>query len=184
GIEVPLKPFMGIVGVAPDTSEMVNSVPPDTYGGNLDVKHLMTAGSTVFYPVQVPGALVYTSDGHAAQGNGEVSLTAIETSQTPTFQLILHKQEQLAQEQVPVLTNPWGETEEAYIVTGINEDLDEAMKQAVRETISFLTQTRGLSREDAYSLASIGIDYEVSQVVDINKGVHAMIYKHLFTNCR
>lgn len=184
GIEVPLKPFMGIVGVAPDTSEMVNSVPPDTYGGNLDVKHLMTAGSTVFYPVQVPGALLYTSDGHAAQGNGEVSLTAIETSQSPTFQLILHKNERLAEERMPVLTNPWGETEEAYIVTGINEDLDEAMKQAVRETISFLTQTRSLSREDAYSLASIGIDYEVSQVVDINKGVHAMIYKHLFADGR
>lgn len=184
GIEVPLKPFMGIVGVAPDTSEMVDSVPPDVYGGNLDVKHLMTAGSTVFYPVQVPGALLYTSDGHAAQGNGEVSLTAIETSQTPTFQLILHKKERLAEERVPVLTNPWGETEEAYVVTGINEDLDEAMKQAVRETISFLNQTRGLSQEDAYSLASIGIDYEVSQVVDINKGVHAMIYKHLFPDGR
>ncbi|CAN5187331.1 acetamidase/formamidase family protein [soil metagenome] len=184
GIEVPLKPFMGIVGVAPDTSEMVNSVPPDAYGGNLDVKRLMTAGSTAFYPVQVPGALLYTSDGHAAQGNGEVSLTAIETSQTPTFQVILHKKERLAEERVPVLVNPWGETEDAYIVTGINENLDEAMKQAVRETISFLTQTRGLSREDAYSLASIGIDYEVSQVVDINKGVHGVIYKCLFPDGR
>lgn len=184
GIEVPLKPFMGIVGVAPDTSEMVNSVPPDTYGGNLDVKRLMTAGSTAFYPVQVPGALLYTSDGHAAQGNGEVSLTAIETSQTPTFQLILHKKDRLQQEHVPLLKNPWGETEDAWIVTGINEDLDEAMKEAVRETISFLSQTRNLSAEDAYSLASIGIDFEVSQVVDINKGVHATIHKHLFPDGR
>ncbi|MGB3681887.1 MAG: acetamidase/formamidase family protein [Rubrobacteraceae bacterium] len=184
GIEVPLKPFMGIVGVAPNTSEMVNSVPPDVYGGNLDVKRLMTAGSTAFYPVQVPGALLYTSDGHAAQGNGEVSLTAIETSQTPTFQVILHKKDRLQQEHVPLLKNPWGETEDAWIVTGINEDLDEAMKEAVRETISFLSQTRNLSPEDAYSLASIGIDFQVSQVVDINKGVHANIYKHLFPDGR
>lgn len=184
GIEVPLKPFMGIVGVAPDTSEMVNSVPPDVYGGNLDVKRLMTAGSTAFYPVQVPGALLYTSDGHAAQGNGEVSLTAIETSQTPTFQVILHKKDLLQQEHIPLLKNPWGETEDAWVVTGINEDLDEAMKEAVRETISFLTQTRNLTAEDAYSLASIGIDFQVSQVVDINKGVHANIYKHLFPDGR
>ncbi len=184
GIEVPLKPFMGIVGVAPDTSEMVNSVPPDAYGGNLDVRRLMTAGTTAYYPVQVPGALLYTSDGHAAQGNGEVSLTAIETSQTPTFQVIVHKRERLAEESLPLLANPWGETEDAWVVTGINEDLDEALKEAVRETISFLTQTRGLGPEDAYSLASIAIDYEVSQVVDINKGVHAVIPKRLFPDGR
>lgn len=184
GIEVPLKPFMGIFGVAPNTSEMVNSVPPENYGGNLDVAPLMTAGSTVFYPVQVPGALFYTSDGHAAQGNGEVSLTALETSQTPTFQIILHKKANLEEESIPVMKNPWGETEEAYVVTGIDEDLDEAMKEAVRETISFLTQTRDLSPEDAYSLASIGVDFEVSQVVDINKGIHGCIPKHLFPDGR
>lgn len=184
GIEVPLKPFMGIVGVAPNTSEMVNSVPPDVYGGNLDVKRLMTAGSTVYYPVQVPGALLYTSDGHAAQGNGEVSLTAIETSQTPTFQVILHKKDQLAEEGLPVLKNPWGETSESWVVTGIDEDLDAAMQEAVRETISFLTQTRGLGAEDAYSLASIAVDFEVSQVVDINKGVHAVVPKVLFPDGR
>ena len=184
GIEVPLKPFMGIVGVAPNTSEMVNSIPPDTYGGNLDVKRLMTSGSTAYYPVQVPGALLYTSDGHAAQGNGEVSLTAIETSQTPTFQVILHKKDRLAEEGLPVLKNPWGETPEAWIVTGIDKDLDSALQEAVKETISFLTQTRGLSREDAYSLASIAIDYEVSQVVDINKGVHGVVPKVLFPDSR
>ncbi len=184
GIEVPLKPFMGIVGVAPDTSEMVNSVPPDVYGGNLDVKRLMTAGSTAYYPVQVPGALLYTSDGHAAQGNGEVSLTAIETSQTPTFQVIVHKKDRLAEEGLPVLKNPWGETPEAWIVTGIDKDLDSALQEAVKETISFLTQTRGLSQEDAYSLASIAIDYEVSQVVDINKGVHGVVPKILFPDGR
>ncbi len=85
---------------------------------------------------------------------------------------------------MPLLKNPWGETEDAWVVTGINEDLDEAMKEAVRETISFLAQTRNLAAEDAYSLASIGIDFEVSQVVDINKGVHARIYKHLFPDGR
>ena len=184
GIEVPLNPFMGIFGVAPDTSEMVNSIPPENYGGNLDVAPLMAANSTVFYPVQVPGALFYTGDGHAAQGNGEVSLNAIETSLTPTFQVILHKEDDLEEEAIPVMNNPWGETEEAYIVTGIDENLDEAMKEAVRETISFLTQTQNLSPDDAYSLASIGIDFEVSQVVDINSGIHARIHKHLFADTR
>jgi acetamidase/formamidase len=163
---------------------MVNSIPPENYGGNLDVAPLMAANSTVFYPVQVPGALFYTGDGHAAQGNGEVSLTAIETSLTPTFQVILHKEDDLEEEAIPVMNNPWGETEEAYIVTGIDENLDEAMKEAVRETISFLTQTQNLSPDDAYSLASIGIDFEVSQVVDINSGIHARIHKHLFADTR
>lgn len=184
GIEVPLKPFMGMVGVAPDTSEMVNSVPPDVYGGNLDVKRLMTAGSTAYYPVQIPGALLYTADGHAAQGNGEVSLTAIETSQTPTFQVIVHKKDQLAEELLPNMKNPWGETPDSWVVTGIDEDLDAALQEAVRETISFLVQTRGLAREDAYSLASIVVDFEVSQVVDINKGVHAVVPKVLFPDGR
>ncbi|MBA2443030.1 MAG: acetamidase/formamidase family protein [Rubrobacter sp.] len=184
GIEVPLNPFMGIVGVAPDTSEQVNSVPPGIYGGNLDIKRLMAAGTTAFYPVQVPGALLYTSDGHSAQGNGEVSLTAIESSLTPTFQVILHKQERLEEERVPLLKNPWGETGDAYIVTGIDEDLDEAMKEAVRETVSFLSQTKELRPEDAYSLASIGIDFEVSQVVNMTKGVHAVIHKDLFPEGR
>lgn len=163
---------------------MINSVPPRSYGGNLDVKRLMTAGSTAYYPVQVPGAMLYTSDGHAAQGNGEVSLTAIETSQTPTFQVIVHKKERLAEESIPLMKNPWGETDEAWVLTGIDGNLDQAVQEAVRETISFLTQTRGLSPEDAYSLASIAIDYEVSQVVDINKGVHAVIAKVLFPDGR
>ncbi len=82
------------------------------------------------------------------------------------------------------MNNPWGETEKAYIVTGIDQNLDEAMKEAVRETISFLTQTQNLSPDDAYSLASIGIDFEVSQVVDINNGIHARIHKHLFADTR
>jgi acetamidase/formamidase len=184
GIEVPLRPFMGIVGVAPNTSAIVNSIPPSVYGGNLDVKSLMTASSTAYYPVQVPGALLYTGDGHAAQGDGEVSLTAIETSQTPTFSVVLHKEDRLKEEGLPLMSNPWGETKDAWIVTGIDTDLGEAMQEAVRETISFLTQTQGLTRDDAYSLASIGVDFEVSQVVDINKGIHARVYKHLFTTNR
>jgi acetamidase/formamidase len=148
------------------------------------VKSLMTASSTAYYPVQVPGALLYTGDGHAAQGDGEVSLTAIETSQTPTFSVVLHKEDRLKEEGLPLMSNPWGETKDAWIVTGIDTDLGEAMQEAVRETISFLTQTQGLTRDDAYSLASIGVDFEVSQVVDINKGIHARVYKHLFTTNR
>jgi acetamidase/formamidase len=104
--------------------------------------------------------------------------------QTPTFQVILHKQERLEEERVPLLKNPWGETGDVYIVTGIDEDLDEAMKEAVRETVSFLSQTKELRPEDAYSLASIGIDFEVSQVVNMTKGVHAVIHKDLFPEGR
>src|SRR5680860_542572 len=116
----------------------------------------------------------------AAQGNGEVSLTAIETSLTVTLQIILHKRASLPNDRVPLLKNPFGETPEAHIVTGLDKDLDSAMREAVRECVSFLQQTAGLSPDDAYSLASIGVDFEVSQVVDINKGVHAVIPKALF----
>ncbi|MBA2492168.1 MAG: acetamidase/formamidase family protein [Gammaproteobacteria bacterium] len=179
-IQVPLAPFMGIVGVAPDATGIINSVPPRRYGGNMDIKRLSRPGTTTFYPVQVPGALLYTGDAHAAQGNGEVSLTAIETSLTPTFQIILHKRASLPNDRVPLLKNPFGETPDAHIVTGLDKDLDSAMREAVRECVSFLQQTASLSPDDAYSLASIGVDFEVSQVVDINKGVHAVIPKALF----
>ena len=168
-INLPLEPFMGIMGVAPaNPEEAVNSVPPGNYGGNVDIKHL-TAGSSLYLPVQVPGALFYTGDPHCAQGNGEVALTAIECSLTPTFELIVHKDKQLE--------SPMGETEDVWLAIGLDEDLDEAMKKAVRESLRIVNEEYGLTKEDALLFGSAAIDYEVSQVVDIVKGIHGVIPK-------
>ncbi|MBE9043024.1 acetamidase/formamidase family protein [Pleurocapsales cyanobacterium LEGE 10410] len=170
-IDLPLKPFMGIMGIAPaDPEEAVNSVPPGNYGGNVDIKHL-TVGSSLYLPVQVPGALFYTGDPHCAQGNGEVALTAIECSLTPTFELIVHKDKQLA--------SPMAETDEAWLAIGLDEDLDEAMKKAVRESLRIVEDEYGLTKQDALLFGSAAVDYEVSQVVDIVKGIHGVIPKDI-----
>ena len=170
-IDLPLKPFMGIMGVAPaDPEEAVNSVPPGNYGGNVDIKHL-TVGSSLYLPVQVPGALFYTGDPHCAQGNGEVALTAIECSLTPTFELIVHQDKQLE--------SPMAETPEAWLAIGLDEDLDEAMKKAVRESLRIVEDEYGLTKQDALLFGSAAIDYEVSQVVDIVKGIHGVISKEI-----
>jgi acetamidase/formamidase len=172
GIEVPLKPFFGIMATGPARSlGRISSVPPGAYGGNIDLNEL-TAGATLYLPVHVPGALFMTGDGHAAQGDGEVDLTAIETSLTGTFRLELIKGKTLAW--------PRAETPTHWICLGLHENLDEAMKICVRETVKFLSEEKGLAREDAYALASIAIDFEVTQVVDQVKGIHAMIPKAIF----
>ena len=170
-IDLPLKPFMGIMGVAPaDPEEAVNSVPPGNYGGNIDIK-LLATGSSLYLPVQVPGALFYTGDPHCAQGNGEVALTAIECSLTPTFELTVHKDKQLE--------SPVGETEDAWLAIGLDEDLDEAMKKAVRESLRIVNEEYGLTKQDTLLFGSAAIDYEVSQVVDIVKGIHGVIPKEI-----
>ncbi len=170
-IDLPLDPFMGIMGVAPaDPEEAENSVPPGNYGGNIDIK-LLAEGSSLYLPVQVPGALFYTGDPHCAQGNGEVALTAIECSLTPTFELIVHKNKQLE--------SPVGETEDAWLAIGLDEDLDEAMKKAVRESLRIINEEYGLTKQDALLFGSASIDYEVSQVVDIIKGIHGVIPKDI-----
>ncbi|MGC1308400.1 MAG: acetamidase/formamidase family protein [Phormidesmis sp.] len=169
---IPLKPFMGIMGVVPaDVADAVNSVPPGVYGGNIDIKRL-GIGSSLYLPVQVPGALFYSGDPHCAQGNGEVALTAIECSLTPTFELVLHKDMTLEQ--------PMGETEDAWIAVGLDEDLDEAMKESVRESLRIVNGEYELTEQDALLLGSAAIDFEVSQVVDIVKGIHGVIPKQLF----
>jgi acetamidase/formamidase len=171
-LEIPLRPFMGIMGVVPaDPAQAVNSVPPGIYGGNLDIKDL-GVGSSLYLPVQVPGALFYTGDPHCAQGNGEVALTAIECSLTPTFELIVHKD--------MALTKPMGETADAWIAIGLNEDLDEAMKDSVREYLRIANEEYGMTKPDALLFGSAAIDFEVSQVVDIVKGIHAMLPKQVF----
>lgn len=171
-LAIPLTPFMGIMGVVPvDVEQTLNSVPPGPYGGNIDIRRL-GVGSSLYLPVQVPGALFYSGDPHCAQGNGEVALTAIECSLTPTFELTVHKD--------MTLTGPMGETEDDWIAIGLNEDLDEAMKSAVRESLRIVNSQYNLSEQEALLLGSAAIDFEVSQVVDIVKGVHGVIPKQLF----
>jgi acetamidase/formamidase len=173
-IEVPLEPFFGIMATGPARSlGRLNSVPPGAYGGNIDVKDL-TAGSTLYLPVHVPEAMFMVGDGHAAQGDGEVDLTAIETSLTGTFRLELIKGKPLSW--------PRAETPTHWITLGLDENLEEAMRRAILECIKFLHEEKGLSRVDAYALASIAVDFEVTQVVDGVKGIHAMIPKKIFTD--
>ncbi|HWI28727.1 MAG TPA: acetamidase/formamidase family protein [Stellaceae bacterium] len=171
-IEVPLAPFFGIMATGPARSlGRVSSGPPGAFGGNIDLKDL-TAGSTLYLPVHVPEALFMVGDGHAAQGDGEVDLTAIETSLTGTFRLDLIKGKPLAW--------PRAETPTHWITLGLHENLEEAMKRAIRECVAFLSEEKGLTRVDAYALASIAVDFEVTQVVDGVKGIHAMIPKAIF----
>jgi acetamidase/formamidase len=171
-IEVPLAPFFGIMATGPARNlGRVSSGPPGAFGGNIDLKDL-TVGSTLYLPVHVPEALFMVGDGHAAQGDGEVDLTAIETSLTGTFRFELIKGRPLAW--------PRAETPTHWITLGLHENLEEAMTMAIRECIKFLSEEKGLARADAYALASIAVDFEVTQVVDGVKGIHAMIPKGIF----
>lgn len=181
-VAFPTAPFMGIMGVAAATTEPVHSVPPGFYGGNMDINDL-GVGSTVYLPVFVKGANFYTGDPHMVQGDGEVALTALEHSLRPTFRLTLLKK---GDKRIPSasgsLQRPFGETREHWIAIGLNTDLDEAMKDAVRESIRFLTEKLDMDRAIAYAYLSAATDYQVSQVVDKTKGIHAMIRKSDFKN--
>ena len=172
GIEVPLVPFFGSMGVAPPPAfGRYDSAPPTINGGNMDDKALV-AGTTLFLPVHARGALFQVGDGHAAQGNGEVDITALETSLTGTFQFILHKQQ--------MLPYPRAETPTAYIAMGFDDDLSHATRKAVRNMIDFLVNTKTMSRDDAYMLISVAGDVEITELVDRNKGVHVVLPKALF----
>ncbi len=172
GIEIPLHPFFGSMGVAPpEISGRISSAPPWIQGGNMDNKELV-AGTTLFLPVHAPGALFFIGDGHAGQGNGEVDITALETSLTGTLQFVLHKKEKILW--------PRAETPTHFISMGFNEDLNEATKLAVREMIAFLMEQKHLSRDDAYMLTSVAADVDITQLVDGNKGVHVMMPKDVF----
>lgn len=172
GVKVPLQPFFGSIGVAPPVlSGRVSSGPPGFHVGNLDIKEV-GAGSIVYLPVHVSGALLSIGDGHASQGDGEVSGTAIETSLASTLEVRLHKRKPLRYARI--------ETPTHMITVGLDEDLDEAARIATREMIDYLVAERGLSRDDAYVLCSAAVDLRVSQTVDVTKGVHAMIAKSLF----
>jgi acetamidase/formamidase len=174
GIEIPLHPFFGSMGVAPpETAGRWNSGPPWIMAGNLDNKDLV-AGSTLYIPVHAPGALFEVGDGHAGQGDGEVDITALETSLIGTFQFIVRKDMHLKW--------PRAETPTHYITMGLNDDLNACTTLAVREMIDFLMTEKHLSRDDAYMLASVAADLHITELVDGNKGVHMMLPKSIFVD--
>jgi acetamidase/formamidase len=176
GIEVPLAPFFGSMGVAPPADfGRYDSAPPTINGGNMDDKALV-AGTTLFLPVYVRGALFQAGDGHAAQGNGEVDITALETSLTGTFEFVLHKR--------VATPYPRAETPSAYIAMGFDDDLSHATRKALRNMIDFLVSAKGMTRDDAYMLISVAGDVEITELVDRNKGVHVVVPKALFTRPR
>lgn len=167
GLELPLAPFFGVMGVAPPRSwGRITSLIPRAHGGNLDNKELV-AGATLHLPVFVDGALFSCGDGHGAQGDGEVNVTAIETALEGTFRLTLRRD--------LGLTYPRAETPTHYITMGMDPDLDQCAVRALRDMIALLGEKAGLSREDAYTLCSLAADLRVTQTVNGSKGVHCMI---------
>ncbi len=174
GLEIPIKPFMGVMAVSPP-AEMgrVSSIPPGFYGGNLDLKHLIK-GTTLYLPVSVKGALFTTGDCHAAEGNGEVSGVAIEASLSLVAKFIVRKDKPIKQ----VIA----ETPTHFIAIGLDPDLSKAMKNATTNAVNFIKDELGYTFNEALSITSVGVDLEVTQVVDQTLGVHAMIPKSIFTN--
>jgi acetamidase/formamidase len=174
GIVVPLHPFMGIYAVAPDEDGPVPTAFPGAFGGNMDCKELV-AGTTLYLPVFVPGALFSTGDGHAAQGDGEVNVTGIEAGmERVELQFVVRKDF--------AIEHPCAETPTHLIFLGFGDDLDAALLVAARDVMRYLVAARGLTWDEAYSLASIAIDFRITQVVDGPRGVHAMLPKEIFTS--
>ena len=171
GLELPLAPFFGVMGTAPPPEwGRLTSLVPRAFGGNLDLKELV-AGSTLHLPVFVPGANLSVGDGHGAQGDGEVNVTAIETALTGTFEVHLHKGRTLA--------GPMAETDSHWITLGLDPDLDRCAETALRRMIELIVARGGLGREEAYCLCSLAADLRVTQTVNGAKGVHCMLAKAL-----
>jgi acetamidase/formamidase len=172
GVVVPAKPFWGVIAVAPPPSMgRVPSGPPSVFGGNLD-NHDLQPGTSLFLPVHAPGALISIGDGHAVQGDGEVGMSAVETSLQGEIQVVLHK---------GMHTNwPRAETPTHYMTMGLSEDLNQAAKIATREMLNFIVNTKGLPRDDVLMVLSAAMDLHVTEIVDGTKGVHAMLPKSIF----
>jgi acetamidase/formamidase len=169
GQELALDPFFGNFGVAPPPQwGRLSSKEPRAFGGNMDNKEL-GVGAVVYFPVFVDGALFSAGDGHALQGDGEVCLTAIETALSGTLEFVVRKDMKL--------TLPRAEKPDAWITMGFDEDLDDAVKQALRDMIKLIGELSGLSPQDAYTLCSIAADLRVTQTVDGNKGIHCVLAK-------
>ena len=174
GVTLPLGPFQGTLGVAPAQGGVVSSVPPGKHAGNLDLREL-TEGSILYIPVWQPSAKIYTGDSHAIQGDGEVNLTALETAMRELrIQVSLYPQAGWEW--------PFAETDTHWIALGMDQDLNEAFKIALRNVLDFLERKAGMTRLDAYGIASMGVSFRITQVVDGNKGVHAMIPKSIFSD--
>ena len=171
GVQVPMRPHFGTMGVAPATPGRTSSVPPGDHGGNID-NWRIGAGGTMYYPVQVPGALLSVGDPHVSQGDGEVSGTALESSLTGLLQITVRRD---IPYKVPVL-----EDATHLLVHGFGDNLDEAMLAASRRALTVLGDRYGLTRDDAYSLLSVACDFTVTQVVDGRQGVHASLRKSMF----
>jgi acetamidase/formamidase len=170
GIDLPLHPFFGSMGVAPAQGRL-DSNPPFAHAGNMDNKELV-AGTTLYIPVAAKGALFEAGDGHAGQGNGEVDISALETYLTGTFKFVLHKHQQLSW--------PRAETPQYFITMGFSTDLKEATEHALREMIDYLVTEKHMTRDDAYMLCSVAVDMDITELVDGNVGVHAMLPKKIF----
>jgi acetamidase/formamidase len=172
GVRLPLAPFFGTIGVAPPPlSGRISTMAPGWHGGNLDNKDL-TPGSVLFLPVHVQGGLLSLGDGHAMQGDGEVTGAALETSLVGTIEIHLRKGQRLRW--------PRAETQTHYMTMGLDPDLDEAVRLATREMVDYLVAEKRLSRDDAYILCSLAANLRVTQAVDGTKGIHALIAKSIF----
>jgi len=171
GVRVPLRPHLGAAGVAPDQPGRISTVPPGKHGGNID-NWRIGAGATMYYPVQVDGALFSVGDPHISQGDGEVAGTAIESSLDVLFQISVRRDFSFP--------SPLLETVDSWIVHGFNEDLNVAMREAALDMLRLLTEQRRLSKDDAYSLMSVAADFAVTQVVDQRQGVHVRIPRAIF----
>ena len=198
GVSIPLRPHFGVIGCAPREAGLIDSVPPAYFGGNLDNWRL-AKGAKIFLPVSVPGALISVGDPHATQGDSELDGTAIECSLTGVFDIVLHKKDRLAGSPLVDLAYPLIETGTEWILFGFSHpdylaelgekaqsevyrssSLDLAMKDAFRKIRRFLMATRGLSEDEAITLISVAVDFGVSQVVDGNWAVHAILPKSVF----
>jgi acetamidase/formamidase len=172
GVRLPLTPFFGSIGVAPPVlSGRLSSTPPGWHGGNLDNKDLV-AGSVLYLPVHVSGALLSIGDGHGMQGDGEVTGTALETSLRGTIEIRVRKGQRLRW--------PRAETPTHYMAMGLDPDLDEATRLATREMVDYFVAEKRLSLDDAYILCSLAADLRVTQAVDGTKGIHALVPKSIF----
>jgi acetamidase/formamidase len=197
-VRIPIRPHFGTMGLAPAEADIVDSIPPSYTGGNID-NWRIGKGATMFYPVAVRGALLSAGDSHASQGDSELCGTAIECSLTGTFQLILHKKNALNGTPLQDLNYPLLETQTEFVLHGFSfpnylaelgskaqseiygkSSIDLAMRDSFRKMRRFLMTTQGLSEDEAVSLISIAVDFGVTQVVDGNWGVHAIIKKSLF----
>ena len=168
GIQIPLKPFPGVMGVAPTTREMLNTVPPRANGGNMDDPNI-TVGTTVYFPVFVDGALFSIGDGHAAQGHGEVGGSAVEVPMRIVYRVqVLKGHRRIAE--------PQYENADVYATTAFAKTLDEAAKKAARFMLDYLETERGMKRSDAYMLCSIACDLKIAEVVD---EPHVLVTMHL-----